>query len=192
VTAPRRAGVGAGAGTGRVAAVADGGRPLKCDDGTTPARMDAPVDTWHAWLGLAVASLALVGTAASLPTAPPPDAAGVADTVDRTAVATGVATARHPLSADAIRLGPDAVALRNDAGTARARLAWSATPVVAGDPLAAVLHGAPPERAFADRASFHAAVEAAREREPTWRPAPETLVVRRVTWGEVGVTLVGA
>jgi len=155
--------------------------------------MEAPVDTWHAWLGVALASLAIAGTAASLPTRPPPDAAEVADTVDRTAVAEGSATARHPLASESIRLGPDAIALRNAAGTTRARFAFGpVTPTRSDGRLRAVLRGTPPSRAFDDPETFAAAAETARAGSPSWRPAPETLVVRHVTWGEVGVTLVGA
>jgi hypothetical protein len=97
--------------------------------------MEAPLDTWHALVGVAVASVVVFATAASLPTRPPPDAAGVADTVDGVAVADAAASATHPVAADRIRLGPDRIALRNDAGTARARFAYGpVVPVRAGPP----------------------------------------------------------
>jgi hypothetical protein len=157
--------------------------------------MEAPLDSWYAWLGLAATSVALVGAAGSLPARPPPDAAGLADSLDRVAVADAPASAEHPLSAERVRIGPDRVALRNGAGTARARLAFGpVTPVGPDAALTDVLHGTPPERAFPDRAAFAAAARRARERgrNATWRPAPDSVTVRRVSWGEVDVTLVGA
>jgi hypothetical protein len=157
--------------------------------------MEAPLDSWYAWLGLAATSVVLVGAAGSLPTRPPPDAAGLADSLDRTAVSDAPASAEHPLAADRVRLGADRVALRNDAGTARARLAFGpVTPVRPDTRLASVLHGTPPRRAFADRETFADVVGRARERgrNATWRPAPESVTARRVSWGEVDVTLVGA
>ena len=39
---------------------------------------------------------------------------------------------------------------------------------------------------------LEAAIDRARTRDATWRPAPETILVRRVRWGDVNGTLVGA
>jgi hypothetical protein len=196
--------------------------------------MEAPLDTWHALVGVAVASVVVFGTAASLPTRPPPDATGVADTVDGVAVADASASGTHPIAADRIRIGPDGIALRNDAGTARARFAYGpVVPVRAGPPpnetataratatattaaavtgprsgggpevgpaassredrpaLATVLYGLPPATAYGSPAAFRTATERARNRTVTWRPAPDAVAVRRVSWEGVDVTLVG-
>jgi hypothetical protein len=154
---------------------------------------DAPVDAWYVWVGLAVASLALFGTAGSLPSTAPPDAAGAADTVERVAVASHETTAEHPVSADAIRLGPHRLALRNDGGTSHAAFAFGpVTPVADGSKLDAVLHGTPTDVVFDSRGGFQQAVVDARTRDPVWHPTDRSLVVRRVSWEGYDVTLVGA
>lgn len=153
---------------------------------------DAPVDAWYVWLGLAVASLAVFGSASSLPTTPPPDAAGVADTVDAVAADDYETTAEHPLSASAVRVGPHRIALRNDGGTSHAEFAFGpVTPVARGSRLERVLHGTPVDVAFDDRRAFQQAVVDARTRDPAWRETDRSLVVRRVSWEGQDATLVG-
>lgn len=153
---------------------------------------DVPVDAWYTWLGLAVASVAVFGVAAALPTAPPPDAAGVAGTVDRVASAEYVATAEHPLDADEVRLGRRRVGLRNDAGTTHATFAFGpVTPVQRGTPLADVLYGASPRRVYDSDAAFRRALRDARNRRPRWVEADGSLVVRHLRVGGDDVTLVG-
>ncbi|MFC5367041.1 DUF7283 family protein [Salinirubrum litoreum] len=153
---------------------------------------DAPVDAWYVWLGLAVASLAVFGSASSLPTTPPPDAAGVADTVDSVAADEYETTAEHPLSVSAVRVGPHRLALRNDAGTSHAEFAFGpVTPVARDSRLERVLHGTPVDVAFEDRRAFQQAVIDARTREPTWTAVDRSLIVRRVSWEGQDVTLVG-
>jgi hypothetical protein len=155
--------------------------------------MDAPVDTWYALVGVALVSTVVFGTATSLPTRPPPDAAAVADTVDRTAVAASPATSEHPVAADQLRVGPRRITLRNGAGQSSARFAFGPVAPVTGETrLTSVLRGAPPSRVFEDPHAYRAAVRRARERDPSWQHGPETLVVRHVRWGETDVTLVGA
>jgi hypothetical protein len=154
---------------------------------------DAPVDAWYVWLGLAVASLAVFGSASSLPTTPPPDAADTADTVDSVAAAEYETTAEHPLSAAAVRVGPHRLSLRNDAGTSHAEFAFGpVTPVGRDSRLERVLHGTPVDVVFADRRSFQEAGIDARAREPAWTAVDRSLVVRRVSWEGQDVTLVGA
>ncbi|MFB6151218.1 MAG: hypothetical protein ABEJ40_05375 [Haloarculaceae archaeon] len=154
---------------------------------------DVPVESTYVWLGLAAVGAVALGFALRVPNAPPPDAAATARTVDSVASSPYEATGRHPLDAVRIRLGSDRVGLRNAGGESHATFAYDAiVPVPGLDDLGAVLRGRPPARVFADEAAFAAAVERARTREPAWRPAPETLLVRRVTWGEVNATLVGA
>ena len=154
---------------------------------------DVPLDAWYVWIGLALASVAVFGVVTSLPTAPPPDAAGVADTVDRVAAAEYAATAEHPIDADAVRLRPRGVSLRNDAGTASATFAFGPiTPAPPGSDLEAVLHGTPPDRVFDSPVAFRQAVVDARTRDANWHPVERTLLVRRVSLGGYDATLVAA
>ena len=160
------------------------------------------LDATYAWLGLAVVSVAAVGVAAAFPASPPPDADGVARTVDSVADGEYPATAEHGLAADRIRLASGSVSLGDDRGAARAALdAPRITPVIragAAAPnattdarLRRVLDGAPPDAAFDDPAAFAAAADRARAADAKWTPAPDRLTVRRVHYGGVRVTLVG-
>ncbi|MGM0448529.1 MAG: DUF7283 family protein [Methanobacteriota archaeon] len=161
------------------------------------------LDATYAWLGLAVVSVAAVGVAAAFPASAPPDADGVARTVDSVADGEYPATAEHGIAADRIRLTEGSVSLGDDRGIARAALdAQRITPVIrpgsgtapnaTTDPrLRRVLDGAPPDAAFDDPAAFAAAAERARAAEATWRPAPERITVRQVHYGDVRVTLAG-
>lgn len=154
---------------------------------------DAPVDTWYLWLGVATASLITVGVAVSLPTSPPPDATNIAATVDSVATSPHNATGEHPLDATEIRLGAHRVGLRNDGGTAHAAFAYGpVTPVGNSSALSRVLRGTPPGDVFEDRCAFRTAAATARNRSREWHRADDRLLVRRVTWGEFDVTLVGA
>ena len=157
------------------------------------------LDATYAWLGLALVSVATVGVAAALPASPPPDASGVAHTIDSVADGEHPATAEHGLAADRIRLTERSVALDGGGRTARAALrAPRITPVPGdrrgttdADGLRRVLGGVPPDAAFDDPEGFAAAAERARARDQEWRPAPERLTVRRVHYGGEHVTLVG-
>lgn len=152
--------------------------------------LETPVDALYVWTGIALASLAALGLAVQLPTAAPPDADGLADTVDAVAASDYPATAEFPSRADQARIGPDRVALRNDGGSAAATLVADVVPARNG-PLERVLHGADPRRVFDSRAAFAAAIVDARRAESRWRPTDGTLVVRRLSWGDRDVTLVG-
>ncbi|WP_049935821.1 DUF7283 family protein [Haloplanus natans] len=154
--------------------------------------LGVPVDAWYVWLGLSLASVALVGVGATLPTAPPPAAGDAADTVDRTAATAHPTTAEHPLDARSIRIGPRRIGLRNDAGTTHAAFAFGpVTPAVASRALRAVLRGAPPESRFASGEALCDAGHAARQGAPEWRPVDGPLIVRHVVWEGCDVTLVG-
>jgi hypothetical protein len=157
---------------------------------------DAIVEAWYGWLGLSIASVALFGAAAGLPTAPPPDADAAAATIDRVAAAEYAATAEHPLDATGIRLGTRRLGLRSDAGTTHATLSFGpVTPVPASESaLRDVVHGTPPDRAFDSSEDFRAAIVEARANgsDPSWRTVDRTLIVRRVTWRGVDVVLVDA
>jgi hypothetical protein len=152
---------------------------------------DTPIDAWYVWLGLSVASLAVFGVVTAFPTAPVPDAAAVAGTIDRIATADYDATASRDLDATAVRLGPRRIGLRNDAGAAHATLAYPVVPVRDDARLARVLRGTPPKAAFPSTAAFERAVANARTRDPRWRPADGRLTVRRLVEDGVDVTLVG-
>lgn len=159
------------------------------------------LDATYAWLGLAVVSVATAGVAAAFPASPPPDADGVARTVDSVAGGEYPATAEHGIAADRLRLTDGSVSLGDDRGTARTALdAPRITPVIRPGAAAnattdarlrRVLDGVPPDAAFDDPAAFAAAAERARATDPGWIPAPDRITVRRVHYGEVRVTLVG-
>lgn len=153
-----------------------------------------PVDGWYAWLGVATASVALLAVVVGLPTAPPPDATGAADVVDRVAATEYGASGEHPLdAATGIRLTPRGLSLRNDAGTTQAAFAYGpVTPVRGGGPLRRVLEGAPPESTFDSPDGFRRAAAAARDRDGRWRPVDGRLIVRHVALEGMDVTLVGA
>lgn len=153
------------------------------------------LDAWYLHAGLAVVGFGLLGVTTGLPTHPPPDATGVARVVDGVASSPHAAVGEHPLDAARLRLGPYGLTLDGPGGRAHASFRFGpVTPVEPGSDLARVLSGAPPDRIFdAPDAFVGAAAERRRAavRDPAWRPAPDQLVVRRVEWGEVDVTLVG-
>ena len=161
---------------------------------TTAGVFQVPVDGWYAWLGVAAASVAVLAVALGLPTAPPPDAAGAADAVDRIAATEYGASAEHPLdAATEIKVTPRRIGLRNDAGTTSATFVYGpVTPVVAGGPLRRVLAGAPPDAVFDSLAEFRRVAAAARNRRAEWRPVDGRLIVRHLALGRTDVTLVGA
>lgn len=154
---------------------------------------DVPLDATYCWLGLAAVSLVVVGVAADLPTRPPPDATAAANTVDALAASEYPGTATHPVDAASVRLAPHSLGLRTSAGATHAAFAFGpVTPATDDAALAAVARGAPPNERFESPGALAAAAERARAdaREAGWRAAREQLVVRRVNWGDVRVTLV--
>lgn len=154
---------------------------------------DAPADTWYLWLGVATASVLALGVAVGLPTTVPPDAAGAANTIDAVAASPHEATGQHALDARQTKISPHQIALRNDGGTTHAQFVYGpVTPVGETSPLASVLTGTPPERVFASPSEFRTATATARNRTPPWERVDGKLIVRRVTWEGVDVTLVGA
>ena len=159
------------------------------------------LDATYAWLGLAVVSVAAVGVAASFPASPPPDADGVARTIDSVADGEYPATAQHGITADRVRLTDGSVSLDDERGAVRAELdAPRVTPVIRPGTapgattdarLRRVLDGVPPDAVFDDPRAFAVAAERAREADAKWIPAPDRLTARRVHYGETRVTLVG-
>jgi hypothetical protein len=155
--------------------------------------LGTPADSWYVWLGLATVSVAVLGTATGLPTAAPPDPTPVARTVDAVASSPRPATAEHPLEATAVRVDPDGISLRTDGGSARESLAYGPVTPVPPDasPLRAILTGDRPGRVLGSPTALAGRAAAARHTDPDWRPAPDKLLVRRVIWRGVDVTLVG-
>ncbi|MFB6302249.1 MAG: hypothetical protein ABEH78_05245 [Haloferacaceae archaeon] len=153
-----------------------------------------PVDGWYAWLGVAAAGVAVLAVVLGLPTAPPPDAAGTADVVDRIAATEyGASAERSLVAATGVRITPRGIGLRNGAGTTHAAFAYGpVTPVRSGGPLREVLEGAPTAAAFDSADEFRRAAAAARDREAEWRPVDGRLIVRHVALEGTDVTLVGA
>jgi len=154
---------------------------------------DVPVESTYVWVALVLVSATVLGLAVRVPTAPPPDATAVARTVDAVASSPYEATAKQPLDADRIQLGSERVGLRTDAGASHAAFAYDrVVPASGSESLGRVLRGQPPERAFDTQTAFAAALKRARTRNASWEPAPARLLVRRVSWGGVSATLVGA
>lgn len=153
---------------------------------------EAPLDAWYVWIGLAAVSATAVGVVTGLPAAPPPDAAGAAETVDGIAASDHGTVAEHPLpNTEAMRVGTDTVSLRGPGGTTSAIVGYGPmTPAASNATLDAVLHGTPPEHAFDSPAALERAAAAARNRRPTWT-GTDRLIVRRVRWEGTDVLLVG-
>lgn len=160
--------------------------------------IDAPVDVWYAWIGLAVAGAVTLAVVSGLPTAPPPDTVSAAATVDTVAAADPPATARYRIEADRVRVTTRGISLRSRGGSAFAAFGTdSVVPVDPGGPLAGIALGDHPNRAFEGPGGFAVAVATARaegtptrtESAPDWT-AGRTLHVRHVSWGETDVTLV--
>lgn len=152
---------------------------------------DAPIDGVYVWLGVTAVSLVVAGIALSLPTTVPPDAPAVAAQVDEVATSEHRVASTIQLDADTMRIRGPQLALRDDGVTARARLVAANAAFARTDSLRALLWGTEPTSVFSDRDAFRDAIDAARHREATWRPAPTRLQIRRVSWGEVDVTLLG-
>ena len=163
----------------------------------TVAVFEIHADATYTWVGLAAVSVVVFGVAATLPTAPPPDATRLAHTVDSVATAEYAATAEHGIAAERIRVTPRRIALASDGGTASATLRGApVTPVLPSATaeharLRRVLDGVTPDRVFDDPATFHEAATRARDADHRWDRAPDRLTVRAVTYGGHRVTLVG-
>jgi hypothetical protein len=154
---------------------------------------DAPVDAWYVWVGLTVVGVTVLGVAAELPRSTQADAGAAADTIDTVAASPYPGTAEYPTRAERVRLGPYRVGLERRSGTTHATFAYGpVTPVGDDGPLRELLVGAPPEAVFDAPVELDRAAGRARNRTPTWRPANGRVIARRVVWGDVGVTLVGA
>jgi hypothetical protein len=153
--------------------------------------LDTPADTWYVWLGLAVASVLVTGTAFQLLDRTAGGAERVADAIDEVAASSYQAVERIPLDARAIRLASSRLSIRTRRGVAHASLVFGPIVPARDGRLGAVLRGRPVRAVFDDPVALQAALQARRTRTGTWRTAPESLTARRVSWGEVDATLVG-
>jgi hypothetical protein len=154
---------------------------------------DAPLDAWYVWLGLAAVATAATAAALAFPTAPPPDAAAAAGTVDEVAGHNPPASATHRLAADAVRPRPSGLALRSSREIDAARFAFGPVLPVRAPRLVSVAAGTLPRAVFDRPSAFAAAVAHARERvrfdDRNWWHG-STLLVHHVAWGGEDVTLV--
>jgi hypothetical protein len=162
---------------------------------------EAPIDAWYVWIALTIASVAIAGIALSLPAKAPPDADKAANTIDEVSKSTGNASAAYEHGATAVRLDRTRIAMRNDAGTDRARIAFGRlTPVRAHPTNAApgekLLSGARVGEIFASPADLATWAKQSRKAVTTaggeWRPATGRLRLRRISWANVTVLLIDA
>lgn len=152
---------------------------------------DAPLDTLYVWIGLGAVSVAAVGTVLAFPAGTPAGASAVADAIDVVAASEFDASDEVEVPAEEIRLGPRTIGLRVDGRTAHAHIEYGPVTPVREGKLRTVLGGERPAEVFADADSFATALDRAQRRDRGWREAPDTLQVRRVSWGDVDATLVG-
>lgn len=148
------------------------------------------VDTLYVWVAVGTCSVAVLGVVLGMPTAAPPDATGVAATIDEVATSPPGSVVHRYLVADEWSIGSRQIGLRNVGGTARATLLTTITPART-ERLRVVLGGTDPANVYGSPAAFRGDVRRAEDRSSSWRPAPDRLTVRRVGWGGTDVTLVG-
>lgn len=155
--------------------------------------LDAPADVPPVLVALSLVSTTLFGVALAVRPSPAPRAQPLAATVDAVAAADHAGVETRELDADAVRLEEHAIVVRSSGGTAHASLSYGPVVSVHEDTsLWRVLQGTPPDDVFDTPLSFATAAATARERESSWRTNAVRLTVRRVSWGGVDVTLVGA
>lgn len=148
----------------------------------------APADAWYVWVGVSLLTVGLAGTALSLPSQPPPDAQRAANAIDQVAASQLGGTATYDHDAEMVRFDPQAISLRNDAGTQHATISFGRlAPVGDNGDLEAVLSGGEPTDPYSgpdEWTAFHDDVTAAQDRteDPTWRLADGTLRVRVVVY----------
>lgn len=171
---------------------------------------EAPVDAWVVWVGVVLVGVALTGVTLTLPSQPPPDATGAANTIDRVAGSTHVASASYEHDAEAVRIDTKRLSMRNDGGVAHASVAFgSLTPVHAvenetvqevferlldGEHPSSVLdddeYDSLTESALRETATETRARLASDDSGPDWRPADGRLRVRTVELDGTEVVLV--
>lgn len=151
-----------------------------------------PAETTWVWVGLTLASAAMLAVVLGVPTAAP-SAERAATAIEDVAVSGHGGEATLELRADDIRLGPDRIGLRSDGGSAFADIRYGTViPVPPDSKLERVLEGQPPETVFVRPATFRRAATSARLETPEWRAAGDRLTIKQVQYGEVSGVLVGA
>ncbi|GCF15009.1 hypothetical protein Harman_29440 [Haloarcula mannanilytica] len=148
------------------------------------------VDTLYLWVGLGTVSIAVLGVVVGLPTTAPPDATGAAATIDEVTTSPAGSVTHRGLIAEEWILTNREIRLRNDGGTAIARLIRAVVPART-DQLRAVLDGKRPAGAYDTPDTFRRDIREVRNADTDWRPAPDQLTVRHVAWGGTDVTIVG-
>jgi hypothetical protein len=129
--------------------------------------------------------------AVGLPSAAAPDADGLADAIDRVTASSYQASTAVPVAADEIRLGSSRVSLRRAGRTSHANVALGPVTPVGNGSLGRVLRGDPANRVFDSAAAFGRALDRYPVRPIAWRPAPDRLHIRRISWEGYNATLVG-
>ena len=155
--------------------------------------LDVPADVPPVLVALSFVSTALLGVSLAASPAPGPRAAPLADTVDAVAAADTPGVETRQVDARDLRIARHGLAVRGPGGTSHASFAYGpVVPVRADTSLWQALRGTPPGDVYDSQLSFANAAVAASVRDPVWRHDADRLTVRRVTWGGVDVTLVGA
>lgn len=148
------------------------------------------VDTLYLWVGLGTVSVAVLGVAVGLPTTAPPDATETAATIDSVTTSPVGSVAHRRLIAAEWVLTSREIRLRNDGGSATARLIRSVVPART-DRLQAVVNGERPQAVYDSPDALRQDTRRARTADNGWRPAPDRLTVRHVAWRGTDVTVVG-
>ena len=122
---------------------------------------ELPIDAWYVWIGVAAASVVVFTVATAFPTAPPPDAGGVAETVDEIAAGSAPASATHAVEADRVAIHPNGLRLAGDGGETTAAFAFGPVTPAIEEPLRSVLEGHPASDVFESPEEFQqAAIDA--------------------------------
>ena len=148
------------------------------------------VDTLYLWVGLGTVSVAVLVVVVGLPTTAPPDATATAATIDEVTTSPPGSVAHRRVVATEWTFDGREIRLRNDGGTATARLIRTAVPAQT-DRLQAVVNGKRPKAVYDSSDTFRRDIRQARTAGDGWRPAPDRLTVRHVAWGGSDVTIVG-
>jgi hypothetical protein len=159
--------------------------------------LEAPMDAWYVWVGVALVSIGLAAFAVSLPSQPPPDAEGAAGAIDRVGASEYEAATTLDHDAEEVRVGPERIGMRNDGGTARATVSFGPVlPVQALDlnsserrALDGFLAGEQPLQAGLE-ATLADAVGQLETETGEWRPATGPLRARSVVIEAQRVVLV--
>ncbi|MFB6085358.1 MAG: hypothetical protein ABEJ84_00910 [Halodesulfurarchaeum sp.] len=151
-----------------------------------------PAETTWIWVGLTLASAAMLALVLGVPTAAP-NAERVATAIEDVAVSEHGGKATLELRATEIRLGPDRIGLRGPGGSSHADIHYGAViPVPPDSKLERVLEGRPPGTVFVRPATFQRAAAGARLSPSEWRAAGDRLTIKHVHYGGVSGVLVGA